>query len=159
MGGSCRGSGAAERWIWRTYQFWIKLLDKPPISKSDPSASVYSDQDLRVGLVLQHPTCLIPLGRVNASLVLNQHRGFNLKHLEVLGLVAPLLGLAWNEISDGSPKHHLCRRSPAVLHGVVPELHHGPHHLVGVQAAIVTHVVICGPPSVAISSGILKVVK
>merc|ERR1711888_304641 len=52
----------------------VKFFDEPSVSEGNTSGTINPDQDLGMWLVLQYHTGFVPLGRVIASLVLDQHR-------------------------------------------------------------------------------------
>ena len=120
-------------------------------------------------IFLQNNSCLVPLVRVIASLILNCNRYSYLKIFQVFCLLPPLLFIGFpllgqrslpailgdgpvlgrlvlvmesrEKVSHLSSEHHLCRRPPGVLYGGVPALYHGPHELVVVEVAPWPHIV------------------
>ena len=52
-------------------QIFVEGPDESSVSQCDTSASIHSDQDLVVRSILKYNSCLVPLGGMRTSLVLN----------------------------------------------------------------------------------------
>ena len=114
-------------------------------------------------------TSIVPIGGVVPSLVLDGNWCPDLEHLLVLGLLSQvkivelplqgpcplpvllcdgpvldrliLVGDIGKEVTHLPAKNHMGRGPPVVLYWSNPELHHGSHQHIIVQAAIRAHIV------------------